>query len=138
MTEPTHRVRVRYAETDMQGVVFNAHWLTYADDAVTRFFEQLGYDPAALWAGGADSPFDVMVRRSTLDFAGPARFEEVVDLDVRATRLGTTSFDLEVVATVDGRPAVTITTTYVVVVAGAHRSQPIPDRLRERLAATVR
>ena len=37
-----HRVRPRYAEVDQQGVVFNAHWLTYFDDACTRFFESIG------------------------------------------------------------------------------------------------
>ena len=35
----THRIRVRYAEVDGQGVVFNAHWLTYFDEASTRFIE---------------------------------------------------------------------------------------------------
>ncbi len=39
-----HRIRPRYAEVDQQGVVFNAHWLTYFDDACTRFFEWLGWD----------------------------------------------------------------------------------------------
>ena len=38
----THRIRVRYAEIDGQGVVFNAHWLTYFDDSCTRFMESLG------------------------------------------------------------------------------------------------
>ena len=37
-----HRVRPRYAEVDAQGVVFNAHWLTYFDEACTRFFEAWG------------------------------------------------------------------------------------------------
>lgn len=129
----THRVRVRYAEVDAQGVVFNAHWLTYADDATTRFFEHLGYDTAAMWAHGADAPFDIMVRSTTLDFAGSAGFDDVVELSVVPTRLGTSSFDLRYVATVDDRPVVTITTTYVTIVAGEPRSQPIPQDLRARL-----
>lgn len=135
--DPTHRVRVRYAEADQQGIVFNAHWLTYADDAVTRFFERLGYDPGTLWAVGAAAPFDIMVRRSELDFAGPARFDEWVDLRVHATRLGRTSFDLEVAGSVGGRAAVTVTTTYVTIDPSTHRPIPIPDDLRPRLAATV-
>lgn len=129
----THRVRVRYAEVDAQGVVFNAHWLTYADDATTRFFEHLGYDTAAMWAHGADAPFDIMVRSTTLDFAGSAGFDDVVELSVVPVRLGTSSFDLRYVATVEDRPVVTITTTYVTVVAGEARSRPIPDDLRARL-----
>lgn len=129
----THRIRVRYAEVDAQGVVFNAHWLTYADDATTRFFEHLGYDTAAMWAHGADAPFDIMVRSTTLDFAGSAGFDDVVELSVEPVRLGTSSFDLRYVASVGGEPVVTVTTTYVTVVAGEARSQPIPDDLRDRL-----
>ena len=40
-----HRIRVRYAEIDGQGVVFNAHWLTYFDDSCTRFMQSLGFGP---------------------------------------------------------------------------------------------
>lgn len=129
----THRIRVRYAEVDAQGVVFNAHWLTYADDATTRFFEHLGYDTAAMWAPGADAAFDIMVRSTTLDFAGSAGFDDLVEVSVVPARLGTSSFDLRYVASVDGRAVVTITTTYVTVVAGEARSQPMPDDLRDRL-----
>lgn len=128
----THHVRVRYAEVDAQGVVFNAHWLTYADDATTRFFEHLGYDATALWSG-EDAPFDIMVRSSTLDFAGAAHFDEEVAIRVTPVRLGTSSFDLRYVATVGERTAVTVTTTYVVVVPRQQRSQPIPEDLRARL-----
>lgn len=131
-----HTVRVRYADVDAQGVVFNAHWLTYADDATTRYFEHLGHDPATLWAGD-DAPFDIMVRATTLDFVGGAGFDDLVDIAVTPVRLGTTSFDLEFVATVSARPAVTVRTTYVVVVPGERRSQPIPDDLRARLTAEL-
>ena len=128
----THTVRVRYAEVDAQGVVFNAHWLTYADDATTRWFEHLGYDPATLWTG-SDASFDIMVRASSLDYVGAAHFDEEVALDVAPVRIGTTSFDLRYRARVGDRPAVTITTTYVVVVPGEQRSQPIPQDLRAHL-----
>lgn len=132
----THHLRVRYAEVDAQGVVFNAHWLTYADDATTRFFEHLGYDPTALWTG-TDAPFDIMVRASSLDFAGAAHFDEEVAIDVAPVRLGGSSFDLRYTAHVGDRAAVTITTTYVCVVPGAQRSTPVPDDLRRLLTAEL-
>jgi acyl-CoA thioesterase FadM len=56
-----------------------------------------------------------------------------VEVEVAPVRLGTSSFDLRYVAAVDGQPVVTITTTYVTVVAGEARSQPIPADLRTRL-----
>ena len=44
----SHRIRVRYAEVDGQGVVFNAHWLTYFDETCTRFMESLGFGAGLL------------------------------------------------------------------------------------------
>ena len=38
--------RVRYSEIDGQKVVFNAHYLTYYDTAITEFFRVLRYDYA--------------------------------------------------------------------------------------------
>ena len=39
MAEPfTHRLRVRYAECDVQGVVFNSHYLAYFDIAITELW----------------------------------------------------------------------------------------------------
>ena len=32
-----HRLRVRWAEVDIQKIVFNAHYLTYADCAMTDY-----------------------------------------------------------------------------------------------------
>lgn len=126
-----HQVRVRYAEVDAQGVVFNAHWLTYFDDAVTRFFENMGYPPKEAFSH--QSHFDLMLRRSDLEWEGSAGFDDLVEIAVVPVRLGKSSFDVRFTATVDGRPAVTALTTYVVVVPGEPRSQPIPDDLRERL-----
>ncbi|MBU8789238.1 hypothetical protein KM885_00395 [Oceanobacillus caeni] len=37
----SHRLRVRYSEIDGQKVVYNSHYLTYIDVAVTEYFEQV-------------------------------------------------------------------------------------------------
>jgi acyl-CoA thioester hydrolase len=126
-----HHVRVRYAEVDAQGVVFNAHWLTYFDEAMTRYFEDLGYEPSQTWTEGG--PFDVMLVKTAIEWRGSAGFDDVVAIAVRASRLGGASFDLAFSATVDGREVVTATTTYVTVEPGARRSCPIPDDVRARL-----
>src|SRR5690606_20149900 len=34
-------LRVRWAEVDMQGIVFNGHYLTYADVGITEYFRAL-------------------------------------------------------------------------------------------------
>jgi acyl-CoA thioesterase FadM len=35
-----HRLRVRYVECDPQGVVFNVHYFTYFDVAMTEFHRE--------------------------------------------------------------------------------------------------
>ena len=77
MTRPSrsHRIRVRYAEVDGQGVVFNAHWLTYFDETCTRFVESWGFGPD-FWI----NEFDVMLVKAVLEWSGPARFDEWVEV----------------------------------------------------------
>jgi acyl-CoA thioester hydrolase len=128
----SHRIRVRYAEIDGQGVVFNAHWMTYFDDSCTRFMESLGFGPA-FWT----VEFDVMLVRAVIEWQGSARFDEWIDIEVAPVRLGTKSFDLGYRAEVAGRPACTATITYVAVTPGENTSVPIPDQVRAALAARL-
>jgi acyl-CoA thioester hydrolase len=126
----TNRIRVRYAEIDGQGVVFNAHWLTYFDDSCTRFMESLGFGPD-FWT----KEFDVMLVRAVLDWSGSARFDDWVDIEVVPTRLGTKSFDVRYRATVAGAPTCEATITYVAVDPGANASTEIPAAVRAALAS---
>jgi acyl-CoA thioester hydrolase len=124
-----HTIRPRYAEVDQQGVVFNAHWLTYFDDACTRFFESLGYTPKEAFF----ETFDFMIVKAVLEWEGPAGFDEPIDIAVAPARLGTSSFDLRYRASVGDRPACTGVITYVSVTPSTHESAPIPSELRGRL-----
>jgi acyl-CoA thioester hydrolase len=128
-----HHVRPRYAEVDAQGVVFNAHWLTYFDEASTRFFESLGFEPATAFF----RDFDVMVVKAVVEWQGPAGFDDHVTIAVAPARIGTRSFDLVYTATVDGRPACTGTITYVSVTPGTHESADIPPALRVALSSVA-
>lgn len=128
----THRIRVRYAEVDHQGVVFNAHWLTYCDDAVTRFMESLRADGHE-WP----SDFDVMLVKAVLEWSGPATFDQWIEIAVTPSRLGTKSFDVSFSASVEGRPACEATITYVAIRRGPNTSIPVPDPVREALASRM-
>src|SRR5580704_19151153 len=122
-----HSLRPRYSEVDMQKVVFNGHWLDYFDDASTRFFESLGFDPRG-FVDGRD--FDVMVVKAVLEWQGPATFDDLVRIEVTADRVGTRSFDLRFRASVDAKPACEGVITYVSVTPGKRESAAIPTRLR--------
>ena len=127
-----HRIRVRYAEVDGQGVVFNAHWLTYFDETCTRYVES--------WGFGADywiHDFDVMLVKAVVEWSGPARFDEWVEIAVEPARLGSKSFDLRYRASVDDRAACEATITYVAVKPGTNDSIEIPDEVRAVLTAQL-
>jgi acyl-CoA thioester hydrolase len=68
-----------------------------------------------------------------LEWSGPARFDEWIDIEVAPTRLGTKSFDLRYRAAVAGAPACVATITYVAVAPPDHASIAIPDRVRAAL-----
>jgi acyl-CoA thioester hydrolase len=126
-----HVVRPRYAEVDAQGVVFNAHWLTYFDESCTRFFEWLGYEPSVAFF----EEFDVMLVKAVVEWQGPAGFDDVVEIEVAPARLGNTSLDLSFTARIGGETVCTATITYVSIEPGARRSVPLPDGLRSKLLA---
>lgn len=127
----THTVRPRYAEVDQQGVVFNAHWLTYFDDASTRFYEHLGFSPKEVFADGG--LFDVMVVKAVVEWKGSAGFDDVVVVEVRPDRIGNASFDLRFTASVGGRDVCACVITYVSVKPGTKESVAIPPELRRPL-----
>src|SRR3954463_7523270 len=80
----------RYAEVDQQGVVFNGHYLTWFDEAVTGFLDHVGLPYPELIAAG----FDVMVVHSELDYGGSVRWRDDARVEVTCERQGTTSFVL--------------------------------------------
>lgn len=134
MTAPgfTYRFRVRYGECDAQQIVFNARWADYVDIAATEYTRALfgSVDPAV--AG-----LDWRLRKQTLEWRAPARFDWIVLARVSTVAVGTTSFTLATVFTRDGDPAplVTAETVYVVVDPVAGSKQPVPDRHRAALVA---
>lgn len=126
-----HHVRVRYGDCDAQGVVFNANWLAFVDDALTEYFRYLGYDPKETWVEAGT--FDVMLVKAVLEWQGPAGFDDHVAITVEPTRLGTKSFELTYTARVEERQVVTAVVTYVTITTDDHSSIPVPEDVRRRL-----
>jgi acyl-CoA thioester hydrolase len=121
---------VRYAEIDGQGVVFNAHYLTWADEACTAWFAAVGIPYDALLA----RDLDMKVKASTLEWASSARYGDVVEVDARCERIGGTSWVLVLAVRVGERLCCTVRTTYVLV-DGDGRPVRVPDDLRARWQA---
>src|SRR5262249_35552862 len=85
-------LRVRYSEVDQQGVVFNAHYLTYFDVAITEYMRALKYD-YRLQPERTDTDFHVV--KSLVEYKAPIRFDEEIEIGVRTGRLGRTSLSFQ-------------------------------------------
>ena len=130
-----HSIAVRYGECDMQGVVFNAHYLAYADHAIAEWFKAMLPPNAMFVAGNGDASFDFMVKKATVTWSGGSTYGDVLDLDCSVGRWGTTSFDVVVRGRVADSERVEIVLVYVSVTPGTHTPCPVPEHVKLALDA---
>jgi acyl-CoA thioester hydrolase len=130
MGEPfSHQLRVRYGECDLQGVVFNAHYLAYFDTSVNELLRAACGSYSAM----LDRGVDVVVAEAQLRFRASARFEDLLTLEIAIARLGTTSITTEHRIARDGELVVEGTLRHVMVNRETMAKTPIPDWLRRQL-----
>jgi len=130
-------LRVRWTEVDPQGVVFNGHYLMYADLCTTEYFRAAGLAP---WGGLPDPAaphdpegLDQYVVRATAEYRASARFDDLLTLRGRVSRLGNSSFVFECRVERDGELLCTV--EVVSVNAHAGRSRPLPASFRAAVLA---
>ena len=89
MSEPfRHRLRVRWSECDLQGVVFYPQYLAYLDHTVTELWrEAIGPYTEMIPAHGVD----MVVAEAGMRYRGSARFDDELEISATITRLGDTS-----------------------------------------------
>lgn len=127
-----HQLRVRYAEVDMQGHVFNAHYLTYADEALDAWWRSvLGDDYTEAFA------FDLVLKRADITWHDRSTFGELLGIDVGISRWGNTSFDVRYEGAVGERPVFEAVVTYVCVSPGVAESGPRPMPVPADLRAAL-
>lgn len=124
-----HPLRVRYMEVDAQGVVFNAWYLTYFDEAMAAFLADRGLPYPAMLAAG----FDVQLVRSEIDWRSGLRWPEDFRVAVATARLGRTSFALDFEARRGDEVTCSGRTVYVVVGTDGSGKRSIPPQLATAL-----
>jgi len=122
------RLRVRWAEVDMQKIVFNGHYLMYFDTAVAGWWRAMGlpYEQTMHDLGG-----DFYVRKATVEYEGSARYDDQLEVGVRCERIGTSSMRLQAAAFRGGERLVTGELVYVWADPATQRAQPVPQPLRD-------
>ena len=118
---------VRYVECDQQGVVFNAHYLTWADEASNAWWAAHGLPWDELVARGVDP----VVKASSLEWSSSARFGDTVTVDAETEKVGRTSATVRFTVRVGERLCCVVSTTYVCLTEVG--KAPWPDDVRTRI-----
>ena len=126
----TYYLRVRYGECDAQKVVFNSRYAEYVDVSMTEFLRAAGIVQEFI-----HGDLDFQLVKQTVEWKAPARFDQVLELRIGATRLGTTSFTIGTEFRVAGeqRVIVTVETIYVLVDGKTLTKLPLPEEIRVAL-----
>jgi len=124
------QLRVRWAEVDMQKVVFNAHYLTYIDTAIAQYWREIGLP----YPGGYVDRYasDLFLRKASLEYLGSARYDELLTACCRVAKLGRSSmtFLFEIYREGEDAALVSAELVYVNADAASMRPAPLPEELR--------
>jgi YbgC/YbaW family acyl-CoA thioester hydrolase len=121
---------VRWAEVDMQKIVFNAHYLMYVDTAVAGYWRALAlpYDEAMQLLGG-----DLYARKATVEFHASALMDDVLDVGLKCGRVGNSSMNFTSAIFRGDELLITCELIYVFADPATQTSKPVPPLLREIL-----
>jgi acyl-CoA thioester hydrolase len=127
-----HTLRVRFGETDLQRIVFNANYLLYCDVGWTEYFRAIGLTWDAMIASGVDT----VLARSTVEFRAPAKFDDLLEIYTRISKVGNTSltFEFEIYREGENVLIFAAQSLYVCVDPNTLEKIRVPEDLRRRIA----
>lgn len=122
-----HRLRVRWAEVDMQKIVFNAHYLMYFDTAISDYWRALAlpYVEAMHQLDG-----DIYLKKAAVEFHASARLDDQVDVALRCARIGNSSMRFEGAIFRGDQLLITSELIYVFADPATQTARPVPAALR--------
>lgn len=125
-----HRLRVRWAEVDMQKIVFNAHYLMYFDTAIADYWRALAlpYEEAMQQLGG-----DLYVVKATVEFHASARVDDQIEVALKCSRIGSSSITFTGAIFRGEEHLISAEIVYVFADPATQTSQPVPQSLRDIL-----
>jgi YbgC/YbaW family acyl-CoA thioester hydrolase len=125
------RLRVRWAEVDMQKIVFNGHYLTYIDTAIADYWREIGLPYPHGYVERYSS--DIFLRKATLEYLGSARYDDELTVCCRVSKLGRSSMTF-VFEICRGAEAPLVTAELVYVNADPQmRAAPLPEEVRDKV-----
>jgi acyl-CoA thioester hydrolase len=134
-----HPIRVRWSEVDMQRVVFNGHYLNYFDVAVFEYWRAMAAAQSdAFKAQLAEWMHNIYVVKATVEYHASAKFDEMIDVGVRCTKIGRSSMRYGPEIHCGDQHLITGELVYVYRDPVSEQSAPIPQGLRDAMVAFER
>lgn len=126
----SHQLRVRWAEVDRQGIVFNGHYLTYFDVAVTEYYRAIGLPyPEGLAQHGTD----LYAKKAVIEYHRSAEYDDVLDVHMRVARLGRSSLQFLPEIYRGEEHLISGELIYVNADPATRKSAPLPSFLRDAI-----
>ena len=123
--------RVGFSDTDAQGIVYYGRYLPYFDLARVEYQRHLGM------MRRERSEREFVMRASSIAYFAPARFDDLVEIFIRVSRIGRTSvtYDCAAYRLEDDVLMVTAQQTLVLVELSTHTKMPVPSEFRDTIRA---
>ncbi|HEY8648310.1 MAG TPA: thioesterase family protein [Candidatus Limnocylindria bacterium] len=128
-----HRQRVRFGETDMQGVVYYANYLLFAEVGRVAYLRELGIDYKR---DLIEKGVDFTIGEASVRYQAPLRFDDEYDIRVRVGEIRGSSWTFEYAFDrSDGQRCAVGSTVQVILDPKTGRAARIPTDLRAVLEA---
>ena len=131
MTAFRRQTQIRFAHCDPAGIVFFPHYCALVNEMVEDWF-----------AGPLGRPFRMLHVEQRMgvptvkleaEFVAPARLGDPLEQTLAVTALGSSSCQLQHVASIDGAESARFSQTLAYVDLDAMRARPWPDDLRKAM-----
>ncbi len=130
-----HPLRVRWAELDPQGIVFNANYLMYFDIAMTEYMRGIGllYQDYLKTFGT-----DIFAVNAGINFRASAVYDDEIDVGARVAQIGRTSVTFAMAVFRKDELLVDGSMIYVNADHATKKTAPLPQPFLDRILAFER
>lgn len=127
-----HSFRIRYSEVDAQGIVFNAHYLTFFDTAMTEYLRHINYDYVN---EVKDKNEDFHTVKTLVEYKSPIYFDQIIDVCLKVKKIGNSSltFYIEIHPSKEDNCLASGEVVWVNSDQNTHKSAPLSNNIKDKI-----
>tara|TARA_B100001750_G_C15465686_1_gene576902 strand:+ start:748 stop:1182 length:435 start_codon:yes stop_codon:yes gene_type:complete len=124
--------KVRYSEVDHQGIVYNSHYLGYADEATVAYLNKINFN---LLEHSKQHNRDFHAVKTTLEYFSALGPEDEMDVCVKVGKIGNSSltFNIEIYSNTTNKLTTKCELIWVYTNQETHKSEKLPDELINKI-----